>query len=313
MPRGARPKWNTKSIRAWIADNKPGYELVGEYIPMTMSKITIRCPNGHVNTLEWSKFQRPNNNCRDCAYNNKRVGIEFIRKSFENEEYTLLTTEYINNSQKLEFVCNNGHHGNIMWTNFKAGKRCRKCKYKLVGKLNKLATDEVAEFFESHGMELIGEYIDSHTPITFICDKGHTWSAEFANIKRAVSNGTNGCEICHRENMTGEKHPRWNGGITPELTALRNTPEARAFRMSILRRDRFTCVVCGSVGKELRVHHLDSFANRIELRFDPDNNITMCASCHDLGRSGSFHSTYGTNNNTREQFNEFISSKTLNK
>jgi hypothetical protein len=34
----------------------------------------------------------------------KKLTIEFIREQFEKEGYTLLTKEYINNKQKLEYI-----------------------------------------------------------------------------------------------------------------------------------------------------------------------------------------------------------------
>lgn len=39
----------------------------------------------------------------------KKLTIEFIRKSFEKKGYALLTKEYTEINQKLEYVCPEGH------------------------------------------------------------------------------------------------------------------------------------------------------------------------------------------------------------
>ena len=51
----------------------------------------------------------------------------------------------------------------------------------------------------------------------------------------------------------------------------------------------------------INAHHLESFKNKIDLRFDVDNGVTLCESCHIK-----FHAKYTNRNNTKEQFEEFI-------
>jgi len=36
------------------------------------------------------------------------------------------------------------------------------------------------------------------------------------------------------------------------------------------------------------------------------NGITLCDSCHNFNKYGSFHHVYGTHNNTKEQLDEYI-------
>ena len=43
--------------------------------------------------------------------------ISSISKEFGLEGYTLLTTEYINQAQKLEYICPNGHKRYTTWKN----------------------------------------------------------------------------------------------------------------------------------------------------------------------------------------------------
>ena len=52
---------------------------------------------------------------------------EEVKKSFEKEGFTLLSTEYINAITKLDYICPKGHKHSITWNAFKNGQRCPKC------------------------------------------------------------------------------------------------------------------------------------------------------------------------------------------
>ena len=67
-------------------------------------------------------------------------------------------------------------------------------------------------------------------------------------------------------------------------------------------KDPNTCQYCNdSTGGNLIAHHLDGYANNLELRIILNNGITLCKDCH-----SKFHNQYGYNNNTKEQFKKFI-------
>ena len=83
----------------------------------------------------------------------------------------------------------------------------------------------------------------------------------------------------------GANNPRWKGGITPENFKIRWSQEYKDFRLRILKRDHYACNVCGrhrKVGDRviLEVHHIKSFADYPELRFEDKNAITLCKECH---------------------------------
>ena len=52
------------------------------------------------------------------------------------------------------------------------------------------------------------------------------------------------------------------------------------FRREILRRDNYTCQMCDKKKKKLQVHHIKPWAKATYLRFDRNNCITLCSSCH---------------------------------
>lgn len=77
-------------------------------------------------------------------------------------------------------------------------------------------------------------------------------------------------------------------------------PENRVFVKSVLQRDDYTCQICGKRGGNLAAHHINGFNWDADNRFNPDNGITLCESCH-----RGFHAEYGYGNNTSEQFNGY--------
>lgn len=79
---------------------------------------------------------------------------------------------------------------------------------------------------------------------------------------------------------SGERHWNWKGGVTPKSRADRNCAEYKHFRSAVLERDNYTCQYCGARGGKLNVHHIKHFSDYEDLRFNPDNGITLCESCH---------------------------------
>lgn len=57
----------------------------------------------------------------------KRLTLEYVRKQFEAEGYTLLSAKYLNNKQKLEFKCPEEHRHHISQNNWVTGHRCAYC------------------------------------------------------------------------------------------------------------------------------------------------------------------------------------------
>ncbi len=65
-----------------------------------------------------------------------------------------------------------------------------------------------------------------------------------------------------------------------ENQIIRRSSRYKAFRLSVLKRDNFTCQWCGIKGGYLEVDHIKPFAYFPELRFDINNCQTLCPNCH---------------------------------
>lgn len=93
--------------------------------------------------------------------------------------------------------------------------------------------------------------------------------------------------------MTGENHPSWKGGITPENKAIRASAEYGEWHKAVFARDNWTCQDCGMKSKDIHAHHIFTFADFPEHRFSVWNGVTLCAKCH--RRTHSKNPTYHSN------------------
>jgi 5-methylcytosine-specific restriction endonuclease McrA len=61
-----------------------------------------------------------------------------------------------------------------------------------------------------------------------------------------------------------------------------NDPIYKEFRLKVLKRDKYTCQMCKKKGKRVRlnVHHIMKWSSAASLRYDTDNGITLCSTCH---------------------------------
>jgi hypothetical protein len=99
----------------------------------------------------------------------------------------------------------------------------------------------------------------------------------------------------------GENSNFWRGGITPKSRLLRESLECKEWKRACLKRDNYTCQKTKKKGGKLEVHHIQNFSQYPELRFSIDNGITLSVKEHK-----DFHKIYGSQNNTKEQLEEFF-------
>lgn len=96
-------------------------------------------------------------------------------------------------------------------------------------------------------------------------------------------------------NIAGCRNPQWKGGTTPEDKLIRTSAEYRAWRCSVLKRDKYSCVLCGrhSCADDkpiLHADHIKSFAEYPELRLEVSNGRTLCKECHHNVHWGGYES-----------------------
>ena len=83
---------------------------------------------------------------------------------------------------------------------------------------------------------------------------------------------------------TGKQNPNWNGGHSPERQSIYARFAWKELAKAVLKRDKYTCQSCKYYRKDnrkkLMVHHIKRWSKYPELRFEPNNLITLCEKCH---------------------------------
>ena len=79
---------------------------------------------------------------------------------------------------------------------------------------------------------------------------------------------------------TKKFNSNYKGGIAPENKLIRSSEENRIWRLRVFERDNYTCRGCRQHGGELNSHHIKEFAKYPALRFEVNNGLTLCKSCH---------------------------------
>ena len=112
---------------------------------------------------------------------------------------------------------------------------------------------------------------------TFICkcSCGNEVEARAADIKKGY---TTSCGCYHKERVS---EANYNPTITDEERVIkRNMPENYMWRKAVYERDNYTCKACSKVGGHLVAHHIVPYSTNKKLRFNVDNGITLCKTCH---------------------------------
>lgn len=78
--------------------------------------------------------------------------------------------------------------------------------------------------------------------------------------------------------LIGENHWNWKGGISTKNRG--SDQEYKKWRIAVLRKDNYTCVLCGRLGGKLSAHHIKQWSEYPELRYDLNNGQCMCYACH---------------------------------
>jgi len=216
-------------------------------------------------------------------------------------------------SIRVNYTCDNcGKSVDLKYRDYiKKDKRngdiCNQCSY-IVNKRTppKKVEDIIFEIEKSSNCVFIGnkeEYKDANSSITLKCICGEIFITTTLLFRHEDKKQ---CDICGLKLRIGENHYNWRGGVTSENYRARATSKYHKWRDGIYKRDNYTCKKCGDKkGGNLEAHHILNFSDHIDIRYDLDNGITLCKDCHSKGDK-SFHSIYGTHNNTKEQLEEFL-------
>ena len=148
---------------------------------------------------------------------NKKYTIDYVRKEFNKESYILISTEYINTRQKLQYVCPKGHKHSISWCGWKKGDRCLYC--------SGLAIKNIVDIRNSFGQEkyelLEKKYVNAHTKMGCKCPDGHVYKVTWNNWQQGKR-----CPRCEDINFSkrfsGNNSWHWKDYSDKELQEFNN-------------------------------------------------------------------------------------------
>lgn len=115
----------------------------------------------------------------------KKLTINIIKDEFKKENYELLSTIYINNTQKLEFICPQNHQETISWGSWKNGRRCKKCGIDKAAKKNRTNLNDIKLLLNNEKYILLSKtYTNCFDKFKYQCPKGHINSINLHNWKK---------------------------------------------------------------------------------------------------------------------------------
>lgn len=305
------PRYTYEEVKRYFKEN--GCVLLSETYVNNRQLLKYQCSCGNISFIRFDSFKR-GTRCKQCGYKKVRetqnYSYEEVYNIFQENNCLLLTKEYINNKQKLEYICNCGNKSTITLDAFLRGVRCKECGIKKYSEARKHDYEYVKSIFEEKGCKLLStEYINIHSKLHYICKCGNeNWItlADFMNGHDCRHCGNRKISIFNktqRKYISGEEHPNWDHSKSKEEREKnRWLHEQKIWRKIIYERDNYTCQRCGDDrGGNLVAHHINSYDWCKDERWNIDNGITLCNKCHK-----EFHGIYGYGGNTRKQFEEFM-------
>lgn len=106
----------------------------------------------------------------------------------------------------------------------------------------------------------------------FVC--GKSFERHKSEIKKSIGDKRFCSLNCWYQHNQLENHYGWTGGQDERIN-----PSSSKWRAAVLKRDKYFCRICHS-NKHLNVHHVIRFGKDKNKRWNVDNGLTLCDTCH---------------------------------
>ncbi|MFJ7831850.1 zinc-ribbon domain-containing protein [Peribacillus sp. NPDC097284] len=170
-----------------LAEEKKGRCLSDKYINARM-KLTWKCEEGHTWEAPYDSI-RSGRWCRVCARIEPNT-IEKAQQLAAKKNGRCLSREYRNTSEKLTWMCAEGHKWEASYSNVYSGKWCKVCarnEPKTIKDAHQLAKSRLGKCLSS-------EYVNAHEKLTWECSGGHVFEMNYNNAQQGKW-----CGYCHRK------------------------------------------------------------------------------------------------------------------
>lgn len=213
------------------------------------------------------------------------TGMKFGRLTVESHSHTIKGKTYWN------CICECGNHTIVRGDQLKNGntKSCGCIVHEPRGAAHNRKDLTGMKFGELEVLGYAGTKLRKAMWLC-VCSCGRTSIVFGHNL---LTGNTVNCPICGYKKisvkMTGKLNPHWDPTLTDEqrkdridrIDRVMDSPEYRKWRWTIFRRDNFTCQTCGKkISGRLEAHHIKSWKEYPESRYDTDNGVTLCEECH---------------------------------
>jgi len=176
------------------------YNLLSDNYSNAHEKIKLQCPKGHVFEMKFNNFQQ-GQRCPECKKEKSpmnKLSYEYVKNYIESLGYSLLSSEYVNSSEKLKIRCKNNHIFHMSWSNLTLGKKCIYCNGK------RHYYDDVKRYVEKEGYELLNQNDENinYRKLMFRCKNGHVFNTSYWNFKknqRCKKCASRGLRICYND------------------------------------------------------------------------------------------------------------------
>jgi hypothetical protein len=213
-----------------------------------------------INRILYGTETNPKNNIKSKGRKQNKYTFEEIKQMFLTNNFILVSTEYKNRKQKLEYVCLcHPEEGTqqVSMGDFIYGKCCRKCGYEKMASKKRLDYEYVKSCFENRGYILLENiYKNNSTNMKYVCPN-HDENEQVITLNNLLEG--KGCYYCGRERTnkanTKENHPNWKGGTTSIRLYLRKFLDE--WKKDSMSHCGYKCVLTGS--KNFDIHHLYGF------------------------------------------------------
>jgi len=149
-------------------------ELISEVYINYDSPLKYKCSKNHVTEMSYHVWRNNKYKCKICGKSEtsskQRLSYQYVKQKFEERNYKLLSTEYINKKTKLDFECPEKHLGKMSFDSFHYAKSiCVECTGSKKHNIN-----DIKIILQKDSYKLLStEYKNNKTKLEMECPNNH--------------------------------------------------------------------------------------------------------------------------------------------
>jgi len=196
------------------------------------------------------------------------TGQKFSRLLVLKEESTTRTGVPKNNKTRWLCQCDCGNQVVVKTGSLRSGntKSCGCRKVETIGQLELSGK----RFGRLIAVDVFGRSKEMCVIWFCLCDCGKETTVRASHLK---SGQVKSCGCLRKEVL--DKTGKYKANALS-----RSSKRYDKWRHEVFERDKNTCQKCGKTNKHLHAHHIINFDENVEFRFEVENGMTLCSSCH---------------------------------